>query len=508
MARGQPAGEEIYRPEVQPEDLPRKIVPEIRELPLAGGIQSLGDAITKKYQADSATWAGNQLADLRVRMTQFSENAKQNAQPGAVGFGGQVLKQFDQEQKQLVDSAGRNSAAIQALGPGLNTLKASFGDEAIRYEAEEGIKYRFSSAQDNIDKLAGVAAKKPGQFGDLMGQALTDINGRQLTSDARLKLSQYAESTIAKSALLSRAQTDPYGTMKALLEGDETDRAIAALRPAEREVVLNHADALLHQRVADAERVQSLQDKRERETASSALTSLIVRSRSPQGITTEDVLKIAPLLRHEPSALESAFSLVGGRKAETDVTQFAPRFSASMRGEDQTEWALAHVGRDLSEADFEKLVRQGDKGLPNAYKVGLDAIDNGLRPGPADQFNYARNLNHQDALTNYQLWALSHKDATPVEAAAYAEQLVRTHSMSVAAMEKTTLGASPPHFLTRGQGGKPDMDATEMATVQAERNGTISHAEAMRQAGIIKQWRDMLAREEMAREKRKAEAAK
>lgn len=508
MARGQPQGEEVYRPEVQPEDLPRKITPEIHDVGQVGAaITHLGDTVQAKLQADSATWAGNQLADLRLRMTQKAQDMRQDAKPGAEGYGGDVLKQFAQEQQQLLQTAGSNSIARNALLPGLSTLRTAFGDEAIRYEAEETLKYRASSAKDNADKLATIASQHPEQFGDLMGQALSDINGRRLPSDARLTLSQYAQTTIAKAAVLTRAQSDPYGTMKALLNPEDADQAILALKPAEREILLSHADALLHQRVADAERVQSLTDKREREQASSALTSLIVRSRSPQGITTADVLKAAPLFRHEPAALESALALASGKKIDTDVNQFAPRYAAAMRGEDQTEWALAHVGRDVSMEDAEKLMRQADKGMPNAYKVGLDAIDAGLRPGPADQFNYARNLNHQDALTNYQLWALSHKDVTAPEAAAYAEQLVRTHSLSVAAMEKTTIGASPPRFLVRGQDSRPDMNATDAATAKAFQAGTLTRKEFADQALLIKQWREMVAREEAARTARAAKAA-
>ena len=138
---------------------------------------------------------------------------------------------------------------------------------------------------------------------------------------------------------------------------EDADKAISALNPAEREVLLGHADTLLHQRVADAERIESIQEKNERQQASSALTSLIVKSRSPQGITTDDVLKAAPLFRHEPAALESALALASGKKVVTDVTQFAPRHAAALKGQDQSDWALAHVGRDLSEEDFEKLVQ-------------------------------------------------------------------------------------------------------------------------------------------------------
>src|SRR5437660_1306339 len=106
MPRGQPEGEQVYRPEVSPEDEPRKVIPEIRGAPLVRGVEALSDTLVQKYQADSATWAGNQLADLRLRMTQKMLEMKSQAQPGAQGFGGDVLKAFDQEQQQLVQSAG------------------------------------------------------------------------------------------------------------------------------------------------------------------------------------------------------------------------------------------------------------------------------------------------------------------------------------------------------------------------------------------------------------------
>ena len=221
MARGQPEGEQGYQPETSPENLPRKMVPDLRELPLANAAQAVGNEVSntldRKYQADSATWAGNQLADLRLRMTQKMQDMKQSAQPGAQGFGGDVLKQFDQEQQSLIQSANKNPAVLQSLAPGLRTLRTSFGDDAIRYESEETLKYRVSSARDNADKLANIASQHPEQYEGLMGQALSDINGRGLTPDSRVALSQYAESTIAKSAVMARAQSDPYGTMRALL---------------------------------------------------------------------------------------------------------------------------------------------------------------------------------------------------------------------------------------------------------------------------------------------------
>ena len=43
-----------------------------------------------------------------------------------------------------------------------------------------------------------------------------------------------------------------------------------------------------------------------------------------------------------------------------------------------------------------------------------------------------------------------------------------------------------------------------VAVLNAQNNGTLSHAEALRQAGIIQRWRDMLEKEQRDAAARKA----
>jgi hypothetical protein len=502
MARGQPEGEQVYQPEVMPEDFPRKLTPEIRSNPLVAGVEGLANDVAAKYKADSATWAGNQLADLRIKMMQDMEQQKTQAAPGAQGFTGTVIQSFDKQAKSLTQLAGNNPDAVNALTPGLRMLRDQFADDAIKYEAVEGVKYRANSAKETTDKLASIAAQRPDQFGDLMGQALTQINGANLTPDARLELSKYAQSTLAKSAVEARAQADPYGTMTALLKPEDADAAIHALDPAERQTLLQKSDMLLHQRVADAERVESMQEKRERENSSAALTSLIVKSRSPEGITTADVLQKAPLFRHEPAALEAALNLASGKTVETDVTQFAPRFAAALDGEDQREWALGHVGRDLSEADFEKLTQLGDKGLPNAVNVGVKYIDNAMKPGILDRYNPVANQSHANAMDAFYEWSRKNPQATPEQASGYAKMLVTSYSL--VNLQNTTLALPMPQFAVGGRSNL-DPDATSAKTAQAEKTGAISHQEAIRQMGIIAKWRRAI---EQAQANQAAQAVK
>lgn len=504
MARGDP-GEQGYTPQVMPEDLPRKIIPRMEAGPVGPALEQLSGALEQKARADSATWAGNQLSDLRIHMMQQLESAKSSAAPGADGFTAGILKQYDQSAQNLIKTAGSNNLALQAVQPGLNTMRAQFADEAIQYEAQEGVKYRFTSAKDSTDKLATIAAQRPGQFEDLVGQAMTQIRGSNLTPDAQLQLSKYAQSTIAKSAVLARAQADPYGTMTTLLKPEDADPAIKALTPDERETLLEHSNMLLHQRVSDAERVQTLQDKQERENATSALTSLIVKSRSPGGLNVEDVLAKAPLFRHEPGALQTALDLAGGKRVETDVQQFAPRFAAAMRGEDQTQWALAHVGRDLSESDFEKFINLSDKGVPNPIALGARQIENALKPNELEmKFDTGLHGRHADAMTEYYLWAQQNPGASAPETIAKARQLTQAYSMAQSEDVRQNLPLS--RFMV-GNRASMDPDATAARIAQAETSGQITHQDAVQEMALNQQWRAAMERAKAVAAARAAKAA-
>ena len=125
MARGDP-GEQTYTPQVMPEDLPRKLNPELRGPgPVGNAIQQLGEAIGQKYQADSATWAGDQLGKLRVQAVQSLENMKAAVPAGEDpgNFTEKYLAQFDKQAGPLVDSASANPYARKMVEKGLGELR-------------------------------------------------------------------------------------------------------------------------------------------------------------------------------------------------------------------------------------------------------------------------------------------------------------------------------------------------------------------------------------------------
>jgi len=479
MARGEP-GEAGYTPEVSPEVLPRKIIPEVRRTPLVAGIEGLAGAVERKYTGDVETYAGNELADLRLGMSQAMEQAKTNAAPGAEGFTTDVLKQFDGRAKQYDLS---NPYLARAMGPGLNRLRDQFGQEALAYEAQAGIKYRQQSAIDTTDKLAMIAAQHPDQAEDLVGQALKQVKSSRLGPDVELETSRYVIGAINKSAVEARIQADPYRTMQQLLTPETADTTIQALKPAEREVLLSHADAMLHQRVADAERLEAMRDKEERQNASAALTQLMVKSQSTDGVSMADVMKVAPLFRHEPAALSSAMAIASGKSVDTDPHVYLPLLQRAQAGEDVSSDVMAAAGHSLSTQAAAQLLQIGDRGLPNAHKQALDSVDGYFKQGLFDKYDPSFNAKHVDAKNAMLDWLRANPNATPGQATAAAGDIARTYLPVGDAM--ATLDR--PRFM-KGTQLAPDIDGTIRATRDAELAHRISHEEAVQQMALIAQW--------------------
>ena len=496
MARGVP-DEGIYQPEVNAQDvLPRKIIPRAEAGPVGPAVENLGESLNRKAQADAATFAGNQLADFHLNMMQQMEAMKANAQPGAQGYTADVLKQFDDNAKGLLQTGSSNPLVNQALTPGLRNLRAQFGEQAIAYEAQAGVQYRAQSAKDTVDKLALVANQNPDQVGDLIGQALTQVNRAGLDPGVTLQTAKYAQSVLAKSAIDGRIQTDPYAAMNALLKPDAQDAAVMAMTPEERETALSRADAMLHQRVSDAERLTSMTDRAEQENAKAGLSALIVQSQSPQGLTMKDVLAKAPLFTHEPQMLEAAMNLASGKNVETDPRLYADLLHRAMQGEDVFPLASAHLTRDLDKADFTKLVEMGDKGVPTPIRQGEEYINNAMRPGVMDKYNPVVNQSHANALDAYYDWFRGQKGQVSADqASSQARMIVGTYSL--VDLSRSTMALPMPRFAT-GNRASLDPDQAAAATRQAELSGQISHDEAVKQMKIVADWRSAISRRQAA----------
>lgn len=173
MARGQP-DEETYQPRVSPEDLPRKTVPEMSGVSFGGALTNVADSLDRKYQQDSATWAGDQIAQARVKAVTSLEQAKANAPAGdQTGFTDKYLAAFDKDNAPLIQSAGGNPWASRMISKGIDDLRDTLKTHTIGWEAQQNVAYRADSFQTNLKSQLPLVEAHP-ELADQVGSTLAD----------------------------------------------------------------------------------------------------------------------------------------------------------------------------------------------------------------------------------------------------------------------------------------------------------------------------------------------
>lgn len=183
MARGDP-GEGGYTPQVSPEDLPRKIVPRASGITAAPEFSGAVDSIAKKYNADSATWAGDQLTQARKQAISALDTAKQNLPAGQDpgNFAGDYLANFDKTTAPVMDQASRNPVASQMLQKGLSDLRDTLADHTVKYEAQQRVAYRTDSFQTNLSTQLPLIQAHP-ELAPQIGSSLAD-QARSIGTDS------------------------------------------------------------------------------------------------------------------------------------------------------------------------------------------------------------------------------------------------------------------------------------------------------------------------------------
>jgi hypothetical protein len=243
VARGDP-GEQGYTPQVQPEDLPRKLNPVMRGPgPVGNAIEQLGEAVGQKYQADSATWAGDQLGKLRVQAVQSLENMKAalpaGEDPG--NFTEKYLAQFDKQAAPLVDSASANPYARKMVEKGLGELRDTLATHTLGWEAAQRVAYRNDSIVKNLNAQLPLVEAHP-EMADQVGSTLIDqINANGADPSARLQMARTMHEQLSLAAANGLARQDPKAVLDALNDPEHAPAALRDLNDQQREAVRNQA---------------------------------------------------------------------------------------------------------------------------------------------------------------------------------------------------------------------------------------------------------------------------
>lgn len=243
MARGGPS-EESYQPEVSPEDLPRKVVPEMRPDSVGPALERFGDTLSQKYQADSATWAGEQVANFRLKAIGDLEDAKAKVPAGDPGnFTGSYLAQYDKNATDLIGKTDGNPYATGMVTKGLTDLRDTLAQHTMEWEATQRVQYQNQSLQDSLDKQLPLVRSHP-ELATQVGSTLMDqVNSTRNDPATKAKFAKSMDAALTRSASLGIVDRDPLGVLTQLQDGGTvTDPTLSRLQdPEARAQVLEAA---------------------------------------------------------------------------------------------------------------------------------------------------------------------------------------------------------------------------------------------------------------------------
>lgn len=236
MARGNP-GEEIEGQGVQANDaLPRKLNPEVRNGPTpANALGDISAAQTQKYQADSATWAGNALSDFRQQAVAKLDQAKSQVQGDPVNFTQNYLTQFDKDAAPLAAQAAKNPAAAPIMEHGLRTLRDTLQDHTMQWEATQGVAFRQDSITQQVEKQLPLIRQHPELAESVGATVMSNINAMGGDPSVRLKFARAADQQISSAAAAGVVDQNPTEAWRQLSSGNVTDTRLSAVTdPAAR----------------------------------------------------------------------------------------------------------------------------------------------------------------------------------------------------------------------------------------------------------------------------------
>lgn len=330
MARGAP-GEETYTPQVQPEDLPRKIVPRMETVPVAQAFEGAADASNRKYQADSATWAGDQLAQARVQAVQSLQTMKAAVRAGEDpgDFTAKYAATLDKQTAELASNplVQNNPYASAMLTHGIGQMRQTLLDHTQEWEATQRVAYRANAVDQNLESQLGVVTAHPemrSQIGSTLMDQINSIGGDPAARYARMRKVDDALSTAAATGL---TQQNPRAVLEGLNDPTKADEAFRRMTEPQLEAFRQKANDQLTRPVyssltdgdtASAQKyLDGNRDVMDAKTAYSLQNAIDAKSREKQNDSKQDIAD-----RFQDSMTAAQYGLehpVSVTRAEMDV---------------------------------------------------------------------------------------------------------------------------------------------------------------------------------------------
>lgn len=472
-----------YESQVPVEEGLRRIIPTRTGASIGPGVDAFAEGLQHLAQSEAANYSLQALSKAQSEWTQQFHDRSLNAQPGAPNFTPQLMGDYDKYVKDTVKGAP-NQMTGRYLQQRLTEFGTHLAQQSLSFEAGAKDAHNQQVAKDAADSTAVELQNSPANYGQRLSERLAAIDTMQMEPTAKEKLADYTKRTLSHFAVMGDINRDPYQSMLKLND-PKADGYYQNLTAEQRQSLMTHADQMLHQRVADAERVHQLAKQEQQDNSDKLLKQGIAMSQDGK-LTAGWVLGHSNTL--EPAAMKYLLEASSGKETQSDPRTYSDLLTRTVRGEDtQQDIMAAFTGGQLSKEDFTRLTDKTATEFPNSYKRGINYINTAgkvseLEPDPAKAQTLANMQN------DFQDWFRKNgQQASDKEVQQEAIDVVKRYQL--VASDKNLLTLPVPQMgLGKGSRAAPDVPGAKKDLVKALNDGRISRDEFNAQAVLLQKW--------------------
>lgn len=219
----------------------RRITPSQSPSPVGAAIENFAEGAQVAANAQGAAYAARSIAQAQDTWTQEMQQRKANAQPGAPGFTGQVLSDYDKYANDLVSKAPKGPAQ-HFLNERLLAYRDQISHQANAFEIVQRTKNNVDSVTQLLDSSSKIVSQDPTQFAPKLAEQRALIGQMVLEPDQKEALLRNSQNTLAVNAAYGMIDQDPMAAKTELMNNDTKNVAIMALTSDQRDKLVAAAD--------------------------------------------------------------------------------------------------------------------------------------------------------------------------------------------------------------------------------------------------------------------------
>lgn len=470
-----------------------------------GGAQSLGsgladvaDVLNRVREQDAAADATLKLAKAQTEWQAHLLERQEAAEPGAPEFTSTLVKDYGDYVEKTV-ATGKTRRAQQHLRERLTAFGGALSLDAMKFESEARLVDRSNKYTEAAELTATAAELDPDRYQVRLAEQLAALDELEVPPTKRAELRKGTIDLVRSRAAIGYVRRDPDAALKRLTMPEENDTLFRSLSPKARDAVLNEIESEQRMRLTMEDRAYRNAERAERDlqdaTSKEGDKLLAEGKLSPQWIESRRN-------RLSPDDYRYFYrELSGGGSGPRDVELYAGLRERAGRGEDVRDEARAALTRGaIGASDFDRIVGEVEGQRPGWYKRGRDFISTSaavsdLNPDPAAAQRKAAMIDDWDD------WSDENQKASDIEARDAYKRIVEEYA--IIDTRDFVITKRAPRFLV-GSRNAPDLDATEVATVQALDDGRITREEFDEQALLLVEWHRALEKMQALQRQQKA----